>query len=91
MGEVAKWAQKYCGISCELQVIPMQGWNRKSFFEETQLPWVPPSPNMPFVDSTFPFVGTVLFEGVQMSEGRGTTRPLEIIGHPQFDPWGTSE
>ena len=87
IGEVAKWGQKYCGIACELRVIPMQGWNRKSFFEETELPWVPPSPNMPFVDSTFPFVGTVLFEGAQISEGRGTTRPLEIVGHPQFDPW----
>lgn len=87
MGEVARWAQKYCSIACELQVIPMQGWKRNNFFEATELPWIPPSPNIPTVDSTFPFVGTVLFEGTQISEGRGTTRPLEIVGHPQFDPW----
>ena len=87
MGEVALWAKKYCGISCELQVISCQGWNRKDNYGQTELPWVPPSPNMPTVESTLPFVGTVLFEGTSVSEGRGTTRPLEMVGLPHFDPW----
>ena len=87
MGEVAHWLKRYRGVECNLRVIPMQGWQRKSYFEQTALPWIPPSPNMPTVESTIPFVGTVLFEGTQMSEGRGTTRPLEVVGHPQFSPW----
>ena len=87
IGEVALWAQRYCNISCDLRIVTMRGYQRDYYFEQTDLPWVPPSPNMPVVDSTFPFVGTVLFEGTSMSEGRGTTRPLEIIGHPQLNPW----
>ena len=87
MGEVALWVKKYCHISCELEVIPMLGYKRSFFFFQTALPWVPPSPNMPTIDSTFPFVGTVLFEGTSLSEGRGTTRPLETIGDPEICPW----
>ena len=91
MGEMANWLKQYRGVECSLKVIPMQGWQRESYFEQTALPWIPPSPNMPTVESTIPFVGTVLFEGTQMSEGRGTTRPLEVVGHPQFSPWEHQE
>ena len=87
MGELALWAKRYRNLSCPLRVVKMKGYRREQFFAQTQLPWVPPSPNMPTPDSTFPFVGTVLFEGTSMSEGRGTTRPLEIVGHPRLDPW----
>ena len=56
-------------------------------FEQTGLPWVMPSPNLPTVDGCYTFVGTVLFEGTNISEGRGTTRSLEIVGHPKIRPW----
>ena len=91
MGEFALWVQKYEGLSCELEVIPMAHYKRSMLFSETGLPWVPPSPNMPVVDSTLPFVGTVLFEGTSLSEGRGTTRPLELVGAPQVCPWSCLE
>ena len=87
IGEMALWAQKFCNISCELTVIPMKGYRRDLFFHQTDLPWVPPSPNVPHPDTAFCFVGSVLFEGTNLSEGRGTTRPLEMMGYPEFDPW----
>ena len=87
MGEMAHWAKRYQGIHCPLRVVAMQGYSPTGDFGQTGLPWVPPSPNIPTVDSCLPFVGTVLFEGTSVSEGRGTTRPLEIIGHPALDPW----
>jgi uncharacterized protein YbbC (DUF1343 family) len=57
------------------------------YFEDTKLPWVMPSPNLPTTEGCFNFVGTVLFEGTNISEGRGTTRPLEILGHPGIEPF----
>ena len=88
MGEVAKmhqsfWYQK----PCRLRIITMQKYLRQMSYEDTGLPFVNPSPNIPNTDSCFCFVGTVLLEGTSLSEGRGTTRPLEVIGHPKFDPW----
>lgn len=82
IGEVALMAKKHWGIDCELTVIEMQGWNREMFFGDTQLPWVLPSPNLPNPETAFSFVGTVLFEGTNISEGRGTTKSLETVGHP---------
>ncbi len=87
MGEFALMAKKFWGSDCDLEVISMKNWNREMYFEETKLPWVIPSPNFPTVDSGFPFVGTVLFEGTNISEGRGTTRSLEYVGHPEFEPY----
>ncbi len=91
MGEFALMAQKFWGSDCELEVIKMQGWERQMYFEQTKLPWVMPSPNFPTIESGFPFVGTVLFEGTNISEGRGTTRSLEIVGHPSFEPYSHKE
>ena len=80
-------AKKYWGADCDLQVVPMIGWERWMSYEDTNLPWVLPSPNLPTIESAFTFVGTVLFEGTNISEGRGTTRSLEIVGHPDIDPY----
>jgi uncharacterized protein YbbC (DUF1343 family) len=72
-------------LDCELEVIPMRGWRRGDAFEATGLPWVMPSPNMPTVDTAFVYPGLCLIEGTNVSEGRGTTRPFEIIGAPFID------
>jgi uncharacterized protein YbbC (DUF1343 family) len=87
MAEVAHYFQAcFPKTRCKLKVVTMKGWKRSMFFEETGLPWVPPSPNIPTVDSCFPYVGSVIFEGMNISEGRGTTRPFEFIGHPKLEP-----
>lgn len=85
VGEIAKLFNVEFGINCDLEVIPMDGWERADFFDETDAPWVMPSPNIPTADSTVVFPGTVFFEGTQVSEGRGTTRPFEIVGAPYID------
>lgn len=72
-------------LDIEVTVIPMRGWHRRMSFEDTGLPWVLPSPNMPTVDTAFVYPGQCLFEGTTMSEGRGTTRPFEIFGAPFVD------
>ncbi|RLA64304.1 MAG: DUF1343 domain-containing protein [Epsilonproteobacteria bacterium] len=87
MGEVALYFKKYLYPKVKLEVIPMKGWKRNQFFKDTGLPWVNPSPNLPTMDSALTFVGTVLFEGTNISEGRGTTRSLEIVGHPKIEPF----
>jgi uncharacterized protein YbbC (DUF1343 family) len=92
MGEVARMHQKYWGgKDCKLTVIEMQGYDRKMSFEQTGLPWVIPSPNLPTVEAAYTFVGTVLYEGTNISEGRGTTRSLEIIGHPKLESFAMHE
>jgi len=85
-GELALLFNKNFNIQCELDVVTMDGWNRDLWHDETDAPWVLPSPNMPTVDAATVFPGTVHFEGTQMSEGRGTTRPFELIGAPYIDP-----
>jgi uncharacterized protein YbbC (DUF1343 family) len=85
-GELALLFNKHFNIDCDLQVISMDGWSRGMWLDETDTPWVLPSPNMPTVDSATVFPGTVHFEGTQMSEGRGTTKPFELIGAPYIDP-----
>jgi len=86
VGELAKLFNKEFNINCELEVITMNNWERKDFYDETDAPWVMPSPNIPTVDTTVVFPATVYFEGTQVSEGRGTTRPFEIVGAPYIDP-----
>jgi uncharacterized protein YbbC (DUF1343 family) len=89
MGEVALMHQKMWARSkANLLVIPMKNWQREMYFEDTKLPWVLPSPNLSRAESTLTFPGTVLFEGTTLSEGRGTTQPLEIVGHPKIEPFG---
>lgn len=82
-GELAKLFNEYIG--CELHVVKMEGWCREKFYDELGLDWVMPSPNMPTIDTTMVYPGTVFFEGTKVSEGRGTTRPFEIIGAPYID------
>jgi uncharacterized protein YbbC (DUF1343 family) len=73
------------GRQVALDVVEMRGWRRTMWYDDTGLPWVPPSPNMPTVDTAAVYPGTCLFEGTNLSEGRGTTRPFELIGAPYVD------
>lgn len=84
-GELASYFNQEFNISCDLQIIPMENWERAHYYDETNASWVMPSPNMPTVDTTVVFPATVYFEGTQVSEGRGTTRPFEIVGAPFID------
>jgi uncharacterized protein YbbC (DUF1343 family) len=72
-------------IGCELETVTMSGWGRQLWYDETDGPWVLPSPNIPTVDTTVVFPATVHLEGTQMSEGRGTTKPFEFAGAPYID------
>jgi len=85
IGELALLFNDSFGIGANLQVIPLDGWNRVMYQDETGLPWIIPSPNLPTLDSAVVYPGAVLFEGTMLSEGRGTTRPFEIIGAPWID------
>jgi uncharacterized protein YbbC (DUF1343 family) len=85
IGELARYAGSEHGIDCDLTVVPMQGWRRAMSWEDTGLPWVPPSPNMPTPDTARVYPGGCLIEGTNLSEGRGTTRPFEWIGAPYLD------
>ena len=85
IGELARVFNTEFGINAELEVVPMEGWQRDMYFDETGLPWVIPSPNLPTLDSAIVYPGAVLFEGTKLSEGRGTTRPFELIGAPWID------
>ena len=84
-GEMARWLNEERGIGCDLTVIPCEGWRRDMSWADTGLPWVMPSPNLPTPDSCVVYPGMVLFEGTNMSEGRGTTRPFELFGAPWLD------
>src|SRR6185503_14092102 len=72
-------------IGCRLTVVPMRGWRRRMRWADTGLPWVPPSPNMPTLDTAAVYPGGCLIEGTNMSEGRGTTRPFELNGAPYLN------
>ena len=87
IGELAMLFQQEAQFSGELHVVRMQGWRRELFFEETGLPWIAPSPNMPRVETSLVYPGQVLLEGASLSEGRGTTLPFELCGDPAIDPW----
>jgi uncharacterized protein YbbC (DUF1343 family) len=86
MGELALLFNDAYGIGCRLEVIPMQGWQRCMFFADTGLPWVAPSPNLPTVASALVYPGQVIWEGTNLSEGRGTTQPFELFGAPYLAP-----
>ena len=85
VGELAALFNEIFGLRCDLHVVKMDGWRRDMFYDDTSLPWVMPSPNMPTLDTAIVYPGAVLFEGTQLSEGRGTTRPFELIGAPWID------
>ncbi|MFN2498849.1 MAG: exo-beta-N-acetylmuramidase NamZ domain-containing protein [Pyrinomonadaceae bacterium] len=82
LGELARLFNEHFEINCELEVLTMDGWDRQLWHDQTDAPWVMPSPNMPTLDAATVFPGTVHFEGTQISEGRGTTRPFELVGAP---------
>jgi uncharacterized protein YbbC (DUF1343 family) len=85
VAELARFFNEHHRIGAKLEVVPMEGWSRGMYWDETGLPWVMPSPNMPTLDTAIVYPGTVLFEGTMLSEGRGTTRPFEVIGAPWLD------
>ena len=85
VGEIAQMFNTAFAIGADLRVVPMEGWRREMFYDETGLPWVMPSPNIPTLDTAIVYPGAVLFEGTMLSEGRGTTRPFELIGAPWID------
>jgi len=87
IGELALYFNREFGIDCELTVVPMKGWQREMWFENTGLPWIMPSPNMPTPDTAIVYPGMALLEGTNVSEGRGTTRPFEVFGKPGIDPY----
>ena len=86
VGELARYFREFCGVKCELEVVPCEGWDRAAWFDHTDLPWVYPSPNMPTLDTATVYPGTCLIEATNLSEGRGTTRPFQLIGAPWLDP-----
>jgi len=85
IGELALLFSGAFGAGASPEVVRMEGWSRTSYFDSTGLPWVMPSPNMPTLDSAIVYPGTVLFEGTMLSEGRGTTRPFELVGAPWIE------
>ncbi len=86
IGELARLFNGRFGIGCDLKVVPMGGWQRDMRFTDTGLPWVAPSPNLPTPASAMVYPGQVLWEGTNLSEGRGTTQPFELFGAPFIDP-----
>jgi uncharacterized protein YbbC (DUF1343 family) len=86
IGEIGNYLWNEFYPSLDFHVIPMQDWKRKTWFDETGLPWVLPSPNMPSPETAIVYPGMCLFEGTNLSEGRGTTRPFEIFGTPFIEP-----
>ena len=85
IGECANLFNSEYGLNCDLEVIPMDSYRRDMYFEETGANWVLPSPNIPTIDSCFTFNATCIFEGTNVSEGRGTTKPFSTVGAPWID------
>lgn len=86
VGELAwMFNEEFLGKKAKLTVIPMKGWRRTDWFDQTGFPWVIPSPNMPTLETATVYPGQVLLEGTNVSEGRGTTRPFELFGAPWID------
>jgi uncharacterized protein YbbC (DUF1343 family) len=82
IGELARLFNEHFAIGATIEVIAVEGWQRSMYWDATGLPWVMPSPNIPTLDSAIAFPGTVHVEGTNASEGRGTTRPFELVGAP---------
>jgi len=90
MGELARLFAVERGLP-RPTIVAMEGWKRELWFDETGLPWVQPSPNLPTLDAVTLYPGTCLVEGTSVSEGRGTTRPFELVGAPWIDPFALAE
>lgn len=91
IGEMAKMFNKHWNIGCDLEVVEMTGWRREMWGDETGLPWINPSPNIPTVDTCVVFPATVHLEGTELSEGRGTTLPFHLNGAPYIDPYAWAD
>lgn len=85
VGEFARYINDVHGIGCRLTVLPIEGWQRSLLFDDTDLSWVPPSPNLPTTHANLCYIGTCIAEGTNLSEGRGTTKPFETVGAPWLD------
>lgn len=82
IGELAKMFNERFAIGVNLVIIPMEGYKRQTSYHETKLSWITPSPNIPTIESSYAYNGTCIFEGTNLSEGRGTTKPFEYVGAP---------
>jgi len=91
LGELALYMADHMDPTPDLEVAPLAGWTRDMYFDRTGLPWVLPSPNIPTPDTTLVYPGQVLWEGTNLSEGRGTTRPFHFVGAPFVDARGLAE
>src|SRR5262249_49694984 len=85
IAELARLFNEHFGIGADLEIIEMEGWRREMYHDAAEAPWVMPSPNMPTLETAIAYPGIVLFEGTNVSEGRGTTRPFELVGAPWVD------
>ena len=85
IGEYARWVKAHLRLDLDLTVIPLKGWERSLLLTDLSIPWVPPSPNCATAHAAFVYPGTCVFEGTNVSEGRGTTMPFEYIGAPWID------
>ncbi len=86
MGELGLYFRDVLGVACDYEVVQHAAGPRHAWFDETGLPWVLPSPNMPTLDTAIIYPGMCLIEGTNLSEGRGTTRPFHLVGAPWLDP-----
>ncbi len=85
LGELAQYCNASLAIHAELEIVPLRGWQRSLHLPQTSVPWCPPSPNMPSYNTALVYPGQVLLEGTNLSEGRGTTTPFEVVGAPFID------
>lgn len=85
VGELARLYNTTFDIGAELAVVECEGWPRAAYYDECDLPWIMPSPNLPTLDTAIVYPGMCLVEGTNLSEGRGTTRPFELVGAPFID------
>lgn len=85
VGEFARFANEKYHFGCKLNIVPCLGLERSKWYDASRLPWIMPSPNIPTLECAHIYIGTCIFEGTDISEGRGTTHPFEIIGAPQLD------
>lgn len=91
IGELASYMNEEFDIGADVSVVEMSNWTHTEWFSDTELPWVSPSPNMPTVKTAMLYPGTCFFEGTNLSEGRGTTRPFELVGAPWINADGWAE
>lgn len=91
LGEFAGYMRAIYFPKCRLEVVEVEGWDRRQWFDETGLFWAMPSPNMPSLETALVYPGMCLIEGTRLSEGRGTTRPFEIFGAPYIDGWSLAD